>query len=197
MKSAFRARYMIMGGWGTNLFPRRNKGSRNGRGPPEDRRADLPEQAERKRPPEPPEDVMECYREPRLGPGDQLREASRMTRPPVRWRSREGTAGQPGIGVGEVQRMAILMAMMALGASPTDKSSVPTEAVQEQENLMRDQLAWVMSWCNGCTGGETAVTGRTEIEASADGDNGSAPRGRESAGNGSRPLSGEDRELLH
>ena len=54
-----------------------------------------------------------------------------------------------------------------------------------------------MSWCNGYTGGGTAVTGRFEVEANADGNNESAPRSRESASSGSRPLSGEDRELLH
>ena len=43
---------------------------------------------------------------------------------------------------------------------------------------------------------ETA-TGEHEIETNADRNNESAPRGRESAGSGSRPLSGEDRELLH
>ena len=46
-------------------------------------------------------------------------------------------------------------------------------------------------------GGGAAVAGRFEVETDADGNNEPAPRGRESASSGSRPLSGEDRELLH
>ena len=41
------------------------------------------------------------------------------------------------------------------------------------------------------------ATSRLEAEANADGNNEPAPRSRESASGGSRPLSGEDRELLH
>ena len=53
------------------------------------------------------------------------------------------------------------------------------------------------TWGGRASGGGTVAAERPEVEANADGNNESAPRGRESAGNGSRPLSGEDRELLH
>ena len=94
--------------------------------------------------------------------------------------------------------MAVMMAMMVLGIAPMGSPHGAPGASQDHEELLRDQLTWAMSWCNGRAGGGPATgeagdgAGRL-VEDGAE----SAPDEEELAGNGSRPLSEEDREFLH
>ena len=98
------------------------------------------------------------------------------------------------VGVGGRKRMKNGPVSPGQQGSSRASSCLPDMMAVQQEVPAGGQA---MPWGGGATGGGSTVTGRFEVEANADGNDESAPRGKESASSGSRPLSGEDRELLH
>ena len=75
----------------------------------------------------------------------------------------------------------------------------PHGAAQDQEGRDMDRLInWTMSWNESVTGGGLPRRWHEDGSGPLAEENGRpAPREENSAGNGGRPLSGEDRGIIH
>ena len=186
--------------------------SKNGRGPPDDPENGATERTmERVEKKKSREYVVEQHNEPLLEAGDQLRQVSRATMPPRRWEPEDPRsnqppeergwpiAGNPAGMIGDMQRMAVMMALMALGAPPVDGPARVREHLHERESMNMHLLNnWAASW------GERAIGRRQQEEEQQDSsgplaEEGNRPEPREesSVRGGNQPPSGGDRGSIN